>query len=363
MSETFSIVVVKAVRTVNSEKNRCRWGKPSESMAITITNESASPILERLTMTSVLNSIDKKQSGVRQGKFSLQGISRNGISALETTVVMAMIVGSLTLLLGGFAGPLTGFFDQTTVALGHSATGSKSPVDDYRSTVTDNVSPVPSDTHSEVQRTSQQLLRLGIFTCSVLVFLAYTVVFMSKAESDGKEPANEKLAENPLKNGLADQLMDKRSRIGRLLRDEMKEYDSDQLVVAKFMTANPTIATVNDQVTDIMDLMVKRGFRHLIVVNDNQEIAGIISDRDLVNVAGKSVAEIMTPNPYWVDAMTPVSIAITMLVKNRISALPVVLAGKVVGILTRSDLLITLQCLLVSLQEDLPVCQLPPART
>ncbi len=288
---------------------------------------------------------------------------RKGISVLETTVMMVLIVASLALLMGGIAGPITGLFSQTSIALGGSGTDPSSSTNDRMAPVGLVAGGEMAAARSEVQQTGQQLLKLGIFTCSVLVFLAYTVVFMSKAESDGKVPANEKLADKPVLDGLADKLMDKRSRIGRIFRDEMKEYDSDQLVVAKFMTANPTIALINDQPVDIMNLMVNRGFRHLIVVHENQEIAGIISDRDLVSVAGKSVAEIMTPNPYCVDALTPVSIAITMLVKNRISALPVLLEGKVVGILTRSDLLITLQCLLVSLQEDLPVCQLPPARS
>ena len=296
-------------------------------------------------------------------KMLCRDFPRKGISVLETTVVMVLIVASLALLMGGFAGPMTGLFDRTSIALGGSGTGSISSTNDRMTPGRSKAGSEMAAARSEVQQTGRQLLQLGIFTCSVLVFLAYTVVFMSRAESDGKEPANEKLAEKPLPDGLADKLMDKRSRIGRIFRDEMKEYDSDQLVVAKFMTANPTIAMITDQVADIMNLMIKRGFRHLIVVHENQEIAGIISDRDLVNVAGKSVAEIMTPNPYWVDALTPVSIAITMLVKNRISALPVLMEGRVVGILTRSDLLITLQCLLVSMQEDHPVCQLPAARS
>lgn len=86
------------------------------------------------------------------------------------------------------------------------------------------------------------------------------------------------------------------------------------------------------------------------------KLVGIVTDRDLrdafpaatVSHLGKEVDEfteaitlesIMTNNVLTVSPKTPVEKAAEVLRENRIGALPVVENGKVVGILTRSDLL------------------------
>lgn len=268
---------------------------------------------------------------------------RAGVSVIETATVMVLIVVCLVIVLSS----TTGAIDRSLARIGEALTGQK----------TSHVAALDSGDHAHYAESGfEQLLRLGIFTCTVVVFLAYTVFFMSKSEMGTGQATGvleSKAEQRPKPRSFVASLMDKRSRIGRVLREEMCEFDSDHLIVAKFMTANPTLANIDEDVNEVMNLMVTKGFRHLIIVDDQEQIRGIISDRDLVNVTGKPIADIMTPDPYQVEATTPVSIAITMLVKNRISALPVLHEEKVVGILTRSDLLVTLQCLLLNVQEEI----------
>ncbi len=55
---------------------------------------------------------------------------------------------------------------------------------------------------------------------------------------------------------------------------------------------------------------------------------------------GKTVAEIMTPNPISVNSKTPLKEAITIIAENKISGLPVVNEqGKLTGMLSESDLM------------------------
>lgn len=76
---------------------------------------------------------------------------------------------------------------------------------------------------------------------------------------------------------------------------------------------------------------------------------GIISDRDL-DRAGRTAANLMTPNPVAIDATMEISPAATLMIYRRISALPVVKEGRLCGLLTTTDLTLTLQCALRVLQ-------------
>ena len=283
--------------------------------------------------------------------------SREGASAVETTLVMMAIVGCLVFLMGGFSGRVGSVFGETERALGLEAeVGAQL---DTQPGATSNAFRDQQRLQIQQANATEQILRMVIFTASVLVFLAYTVVFMSRAEA-GNSPSEtetqevsgetKRRARRP--TSFAAKLLNKRGKIGKILRDEMAEFDTDHLQVAKFMTPNPTLVSDNQTVAEVVNLIKTNGFRHLLVVDSAKNLTGIISDRDLVDLEGRELDSVMTADPISVEAETPVSIAITIMVKNRISALPVTHESKVVGILTNSDLLLTLQCLLVNVQEE-----------
>ena len=276
--------------------------------------------------------------------------SRQGVSAVETVAVMSLIIGCLMILLGGMSDRLSRPYERAKQAL----LGQPDRTNGLASGPLGELAESP-----RADGVGEHLLKMGIFISAVVLFLAYSVAFMSKSEANNQS-ADGLLGDSPKLNGpppksrsFVDSLLDKRNQIGMTLRNELSDFDCDHLSVAKFMTVNPTIVSVSDDADRVRKLMMTRGFRHLLVIDDQEQLCGIISDRDIVNGTDQSVARLMTPNPYSVESTTPVSIAITMLVKNRISALPVVEDAKVVGILTRSDLLVTLQCLLVNVQQEM----------
>ena len=63
------------------------------------------------------------------------------------------------------------------------------------------------------------------------------------------------------------------------------------LFVKEYMTANPIRVHVDDTVRKVCELMDPGSFRHLPVVDDNDTVQGMISDRDLRNI--KSAIDVL----------------------------------------------------------------------
>ena len=102
-------------------------------------------------------------------------------------------------------------------------------------------------------------------------------------------------------------------------------------------------------------LMRQRGIRHLPVVDD-EVLVGIVSDRDLKQAMASpatslethelnyllealTVDEIMTRAVITVGRRFPIEEAARLMVKEKVSALPVTETGRLVGIVTETDVL------------------------
>lgn len=98
---------------------------------------------------------------------------------------------------------------------------------------------------------------------------------------------------------------------------------------------------------DAWELMQRRGIHHLIVKNGS-EIAGILSDRDLGSRPGAGfranlqVKEVMTTNVATIEPTDTVRRAANLMRGRTIGCLPVTRKGRLVGIVTVSDLLVLL---------------------
>src|ERR1051325_227896 len=129
--------------------------------------------------------------------------------------------------------------------------------------------------------------------------------------------------------------------------------------IAKLMTTKLLTVSPDDSVEGAVRMLQQRGVRHLLVL-DGHDLVGILSDRDikraldfskrkhkkLLNLGGVFfllepilVREIMTKDPVSIAPSATAQEAAEVMVSRRFGALPVVKAGKLVGIVTESDLL------------------------
>lgn len=125
------------------------------------------------------------------------------------------------------------------------------------------------------------------------------------------------------------------------------EAPSEPIFVAEVMTRD--IVTLGPERTyaDAVALMASRFFRHLVVIDEHENLHGVVSDRDILralantpNWKAKSISEIMTREVFTIAADARVSTAIRDMLTNRINCLPVIGAdGRVCGIVTSTDLL------------------------
>ncbi len=144
----------------------------------------------------------------------------------------------------------------------------------------------------------------------------------------------------------------KRLRILReLIEDNHKLLPTD-LKVGDLMTEEVKKATPDVTVGELRRLTSANGFRHILVCNEKGTLVGVVSDRDLHGVDDALTAnDIMAKGPTTVTRHTLVTDAITLLLHGRFSSLPVVDDGRLVGILTTTDVVMMLQCAMLAVEQ------------
>lgn len=114
------------------------------------------------------------------------------------------------------------------------------------------------------------------------------------------------------------------------------------MLVRHRMTQQPVTVSPQDTLATAQEKMTAGHFRRLPVVHDGA-LVGILTDRDVRRHVGVEertrVGAAMTETPLTVSPLTTVEEAVQLMLKHQISGLPVVENGKVVGIITTSDVL------------------------
>ena len=127
------------------------------------------------------------------------------------------------------------------------------------------------------------------------------------------------------------------------------------MLVKDVMQAHPVTATLETRLPDLVRLLQRRGFRHLPVM-DGGKLVGIISDRDLKqSMTSAALAtegpardrlldeltagQVMTRAVVTIGPMFGVEEAARLMATRKISALPVTEEGRLVGIVTGTDVL------------------------
>lgn len=124
------------------------------------------------------------------------------------------------------------------------------------------------------------------------------------------------------------------------------------------MTTEVITVGLADPIRKAWELVEENQLRRFPVV-EGDKLVGIITDRDIRNSTASSVVltekkyhdflldtvkieSVMTPDPATVTPDTPLDEAARMILELKVGGLPVIEQGKLVGIITETDLIKTL---------------------
>lgn len=143
------------------------------------------------------------------------------------------------------------------------------------------------------------------------------------------------------------------------------------MLAKDIMTRDVLAVRPDDKVDKVVQMLVDNKISGIPVVDENNHVVGIITEKDLMIKASElkvpfyvtlfdsiiflenpmrfnndikkytasKVKEAMTSKVYTVEEDTPVSEAVLIMQKRRINRVPVVRHNKLVGIITRNDIM------------------------
>jgi CBS domain-containing protein len=128
--------------------------------------------------------------------------------------------------------------------------------------------------------------------------------------------------------------------------------------IEEIMTPTPERVYITDTVSDAITKLFEMDVRHLPVVNKNDELVGMLSDRDLRSFslpfsrgidsgdassqrASAPVSDVMQGDVISVGTDADVSEVIALMIDHKVGAIPVIdsLEGGLVGIVSYIDVL------------------------
>ena len=127
------------------------------------------------------------------------------------------------------------------------------------------------------------------------------------------------------------------------------------MLVRERMSTKPVTITANVPITEALRIMRQNQVRRLPVLDENGELIGIVSEKDLLYASPSpatslsiyemhymlsrlQVTELMTANPITISPDTLLEEAALIMADNKIGGLPVMKDGNLVGIITETDI-------------------------
>jgi len=127
------------------------------------------------------------------------------------------------------------------------------------------------------------------------------------------------------------------------------------MLVRERMSTNPVTITAGTTMTDALRTMRENQVRRLPVLDENGHMVGIVSEKDLLYASPSpatslsiyemhymltrlKVTELMTSDVITVAPDVPLEEAARIMADNKIGGLPVLENGKLVGIITETDI-------------------------
>ena len=115
--------------------------------------------------------------------------------------------------------------------------------------------------------------------------------------------------------------------------------------IRDLMIPNPIAITANASIGDAIELMKTNHIRHLPVVSKGRKLEGLVTLADLKQglipsmLGDVDLKDLMITDPITVAPEDDIETAAQIIYKHKIGGLPVTKSGRLVGIITETDLL------------------------
>ena len=127
----------------------------------------------------------------------------------------------------------------------------------------------------------------------------------------------------------------------------MKAQTAATVLTAGQIMQKPVVATTTRaSARDIAAQLVRNEFSGMPVAERDGTLMGVVTEADILRVLGEgkaletlTAADIMTEKPATVDLEAPIREVIQILQEHRILRVPVTERGRLVGIISRSDII------------------------
>ena len=127
------------------------------------------------------------------------------------------------------------------------------------------------------------------------------------------------------------------------------------------MTAQPVTVSADTTVKQALDIIETRKLRHLPILDPDEALIGIVSEKDLLRApVDDPIESIMTRDVITVTEYTALEEAARIMADHKISSLPIMRNGRLIGIITETDLFKIFLELLGAREEGVRLTMLVP---
>jgi len=112
-----------------------------------------------------------------------------------------------------------------------------------------------------------------------------------------------------------------------------------QIPVSEIMSRNVVTVPTSAPIGDVAKILSEKRITGLPVVDDDGNVVGVLSEYDIISRQGTTAADIMSTQVISVTEETDAEEVAHLLTNRRIRRVPILADGKLVGIVSRSDLM------------------------
>ncbi|HEX5441340.1 MAG TPA: CBS domain-containing protein, partial [Ktedonobacterales bacterium] len=110
------------------------------------------------------------------------------------------------------------------------------------------------------------------------------------------------------------------------------------MIARDIMTSQVVSVSPSAPIREVADLLAEYRISGVPVVDAQGQMIGLVTEADLISKQGKTAADIMSARVVSVREATPVDEVAQILTSNRFKRVPVMRDDKLVGIVSRADI-------------------------